>query len=81
MQRPSDTLLSFPSIPRAFVRCGSLIYSNLDFGCLLRPITTLFRQRQIRCYPLPHRAHVALSRSRMRPRGMLVRFPDVLAST
>ena len=57
-----------------------LFYYNVDW----LPVATdhsPFRQRQIRRHLLPHLHMPLLSRSRMQPRGMLVRFPDVLAST
>ena len=57
-----------------------LFYYNVDW----LPVATdhsPFRQRQIRRHLLPHLHMPLLSRSRMQPRGMLVRFPYVLAST
>lgn len=70
-------------IPSLFSHSFATAFFSIPIwiGCLLRPTTPLFRQRQIRRHLLPHLHMPLLSRSRMQPRGMLVRFPDVLAST
>ena len=65
MQIPSLFSHSFPT---AFFSIPIWI------GCLLRPTTPLFRQRRIRCHMLPHLHMPLLSRSRMQPRCMCVKF-------
>ena len=54
---------------------ATALFSNpIWIGCLLRPTTHLFRQRRIRCHLLPHLHMPLLSRSRMQPWCMCVKF-------